>query len=195
MLSLVQPPTMLKTRGTRMLVSLLIAQYVFALFLPPVAGILFNAGSPDQAVHVAFMFYKGPELPSEIFGDLVAVPSIQSSLSAMSYYDVTVFGGPGGDYGYGQQNAGSALIEKEEFKAALEHYQNYTTTFAEHIVSAWMIVTPVTTSQIDAGKARGGNIIGGTRAHGSIAFSDTYTQGMTELPDDVKRGRRLLMKQ
>lgn len=58
--------------------------------------------------------------------------------------------------------------------------------------------TPVLESQIEAGRKRGGNVIFGDKGLGSYSAVQVQMQlaaGVTEVPEEMERRRRLFFKQ
>ncbi|KAJ7827450.1 FAD-binding domain-containing protein [Mycena leptocephala] len=96
--------------------------------------------------YIAVMFYNGPKLPSEIFGDFLSIPAISSQLGPLSYFDMAGILG-------------------------LERHFNMTT----------LGITPIPDSQVQAGRAKGGNIINPPRGgFAAIQLGETFKAGIDE---------------
>ncbi|KAJ7765664.1 hypothetical protein B0H16DRAFT_1794651 [Mycena metata] len=149
------------------------------------------------SLYGALLFYTGPELPTAIFGDFLAIPAVSSQLGPLSYLEVAETLGLGNDRGYVQHFGASALIGDEPlFFNAFNHWSNFSATFADSFNDTTLAFTPIPDSQIQAGRARGGNIIGAP--HGQFAavqFSQQLRAGLQELPPVLQDGVDLLFEQ
>ncbi|KAJ7507214.1 hypothetical protein B0H11DRAFT_1970759 [Mycena galericulata] len=121
-------------------------------------------------IYLVCPFYNGTELPEDIFGDFLSIPAASSQLGPLSYFDVAGTLGLGNDRGYVQHFGASALVGDEDF--CKENFNTTTLAF-----------TPIPDSQIQAGRAQGGNII--NPPSGSFAA----------IPPNVKQGIDILFEQ
>ncbi|KAF7366687.1 FAD-binding protein [Mycena sanguinolenta] len=142
-------------------------------------------------------FYNGPNLPEDIFGDFLAIPNILSTLGPMSYFDVAGTLGLGDDRGYVQHFGASALVGDEAlFQDAFVHWQNFSEFYKDNFNSTTLAFTPIPDSQIQAGRAKGGNIIdapGGRFA--AVQIYEQFKAGLTDIPPDVITGIDSLFEQ
>ncbi|KAJ6463919.1 hypothetical protein C8R45DRAFT_1024606 [Mycena sanguinolenta] len=148
--------------------------------------------------YVVTPFYNGPNLPEDIFGDFLAIPNVLSTLGPMSYFDVAGTLGLGDDRGYVQHFGASALVgdDNGQFLDAFTHWQNFSQVYKDNFNSTTLAFTPIPDSQIQAGRAKGGNII--DAPGGGFAAVQIYQQfkaGLTDIPPDVRSGIDLLFEQ
>ncbi|KAJ7756946.1 FAD-binding domain-containing protein [Mycena metata] len=148
-------------------------------------------------VYLVTPFYNGPELPADIFGDFLSIPAVSSTLGPMSYYDVSETLGLGDDRGSVQHFGASALVGNEDlFLEAFKHWSNLTTALLDNFAMTTLAFTPIPDSQIQAGRARGGNSI--NPPSGGFAAVQIYEQlaaGIDDIPPDVQRGADILFTQ
>ncbi|KAJ7184626.1 FAD-binding domain-containing protein [Mycena filopes] len=158
-----------------------------------------NAMVEDQmvSISIAFIFYNGPELPTAIFGDFLAIPSLSSELGPLSYFDVAATLGSQSDRGYVQHYGASALVGDEDlYLDAYNHWSNFSATFFDNFNETSLAFTPIPESQIQAGRARGGNII--NAPHGQFAAIQLDQQlrtGIQEISPVLQSGIDLLFAQ
>ncbi|KAJ7912990.1 hypothetical protein B0H13DRAFT_2471940 [Mycena leptocephala] len=90
-----------------------------------------------------YLFYNGPNLPKNIFGDFLSIPNTSTSLSPLSYYDISnLISGAG--RGNGQQFGASSWIGDEAtFLQGYNHLINFTRTFEEDLLASYMIISPI----------------------------------------------------
>ncbi|KAJ7765673.1 FAD-binding domain-containing protein [Mycena metata] len=149
------------------------------------------------SLYEAFFFYNGPELPTPIFGDFLSIPATSSQLGPLSYLEVAETLGLENDRGYVQHFGASALVGDEPLLFnVFNHWSNFSATFVDSFNVTTLAFTPIPDSQIQAGRARGGNIIGAP--HGQFAavqFSQQLRAGLQELPPVLQDGLNLLFEQ
>ncbi|KAJ7151460.1 hypothetical protein C8R43DRAFT_1088002 [Mycena crocata] len=103
-------------------------------------------------VYLAVLLYNGPNLPTELFGDFLSIPSMASQLGPLSYFDIS---GLLEDRGRIQHFGASALVGEDHlFLDAFTHWTNFTTAFQDNLYSTTLAFTPIPDSQI---QAKGGN--------------------------------------
>jgi len=148
-------------------------------------------------IYLVTPFYNGPNLPEDIFGDFLSIPSVTSTLGPMSYFDVAGTLGLGDGRGYVQHFGASALVGDEAlFLDAYHHWTNFSMVYKDNFNTTTLAFTPIPDSQIQAGRAKGGNII--SASSGGFAAVQIYEQlkaGIDEIPPDVKQGIDLLFEQ
>lgn len=154
------------------------------------AGVINTIGSVN-------VFYNGTELPTSIFGELLAIPAISKTLGPLSYYDIASTLPAGGDRGNGQHYGASALNSDEMlYLDAFSHWMNFTQTFTNDFSMTVLAFTPVLDPQIQAGRARGGNAIsppdGG---YAAVQIAEQFPVGVTEISANVEQGIQLLFDQ
>ncbi|KAJ7932786.1 FAD-binding domain-containing protein [Mycena leptocephala] len=147
--------------------------------------------------YIAVMFYSGPELPSEIFGDFLSIPAISSQLGPLSYFDMAGILGLESDRGFVQHYGASALVGDDDlFLDAFTHWTNFSTTFKDNFNMTTLGITPIPDSQVQAGRAKGGNIISPPRGgFAAIQLGETFKAGIDDTPPVVQRGLDLLFEQ
>ncbi|KAF7353925.1 FAD-binding protein [Mycena venus] len=145
----------------------------------------------------AFMFYNGTELPANIFGDFLSIPAISSKLGPASYLDVTATLGLENERGYVQHFGASALVGEEDlFLDAFEHLKNFTMAFKDQFNVTSLAFTPIPDSQIQAGHAKGRNIINAPRGgFSAVQIMQTLKSGVRDITSDLQRGIDLLFEQ
>ncbi|KAJ7852285.1 FAD-binding domain-containing protein [Mycena leptocephala] len=142
-------------------------------------------------------FYNGPELPADIFGEFLSIPAVSSQLGPMSYFDVSGILGLADGRGYVQHFGASALVGDEHlFLDAFNHWTNFSTVFKDNFNTTTLAFTPIPDSQIQAGRAKGGNIInppsGGFSA---VQIYQQFKTGIDDIPPDVQKGIDVLFEQ
>nr|GAT44398.1 FAD-binding protein [Mycena chlorophos] len=138
-------------------------------------------------MYYLWAFYKGSELPTEIFGDFLSIPSAFSQLGPLSYLDVALTLGLAGERGFVQHFGASSLVGDESlYLDAFYHWNNFTVAHLEYFNMTTLAFTPIPQTQIDAGRAKGGNIIGAPRGQfAAVQIYETFNAGITEIPADI----------
>ncbi|KAJ7672612.1 FAD-binding domain-containing protein [Mycena polygramma] len=148
-------------------------------------------------VYLVTPFYNGPELPTDIFGDFLSIPAVVSQLGPLSYYGVAETLGLGDDRGYVQHFGASALVGDEDlFLDAFNHWSNFSAVYKDNFNTTTLAFTPIPDSQIQAGRARGGNII--NPPSGGFAAVQIYEQfktGVEDIPPNVQDAIDVLFEQ
>ncbi|KAJ7151916.1 hypothetical protein C8R43DRAFT_1067457 [Mycena crocata] len=174
------------------------ARYVREVTDPKAALIVLmntqNLTAPDS--NIIYLFYKGANLPSSIFGDFLSIPSASQSLSALSYYEISNLI-PGDARGNGNQFGASSWVGDEAtFLNGYNHLINFTRTFEAELLASYMIISPIPRSQWTANTAGGANAIGDPGvAYAAINFNLIYPAGVTTIPKRVNDGFKLLLSQ
>ncbi|RDB16602.1 hypothetical protein Hypma_002803 [Hypsizygus marmoreus] len=147
--------------------------------------------------HLVTLFYRGPSLPLDIYGDFLSIPFTSQSLGPASYSDAVNALGPGADRGFGQNFGGSAIAgPTSRYLDALNHFKNYSSIFQDELDHTLMAFTPILQSQINAGRTRGRNAIDPPDGpYAAVVFQDQYKQGVARISQELQDGRKLLFKQ
>ncbi|KAF7297488.1 FAD-binding domain-containing protein [Mycena indigotica] len=175
-----------------------------------------------QQVCVLFMFYRGTSLPQSIFGDFLAIPSLQQSLTPLTWTQILPQTDPpqfvSSARGFVQHVSSSALTLPPASSGpaapadpagdalvqdALTHYLNYTATFINAksksgMGNAALTLTPVLASQLAAGRAKGGNVmVSPDLKHPflMVQLSEQFLPGVSDIPPFVQAGMDLFLKQ
>ncbi|KAJ6591056.1 FAD-binding domain-containing protein [Mycena vulgaris] len=148
-------------------------------------------------LYLVNLFYNGPELPPDIFGDFLSIPAMNSQLGPLSYFDVAGTLGLGDDRGFVQHFGASALVGDDElFLDAFNHWTDFSMAFNDSFNTTTLAFTPIPDSQIQAGRAKGGNIInppsGGFAA---VQIYETFNSGIDDVPPNVQIGIDMLFDQ
>ncbi|KAF8186495.1 hypothetical protein K438DRAFT_1723174 [Mycena galopus ATCC 62051] len=145
--------------------------------------------------NLVYLFYKGASLPDDIFGDFLSIPNTATSLSPLSYYDISNLIA-GSARGNGQQFGASSWVGDETtFLNGYNHLINFTRTFKTELSASYMIISPIPRSQWAATKS-GVNAIGDPGvAYATINFNLIYPTGVTVMPENVDTGFKLLLSQ
>ncbi|KAJ7867774.1 FAD-binding domain-containing protein [Mycena olivaceomarginata] len=138
--------------------------------------------------NVIYLFYKGTSLPTTIFGAFLSIPSTSTSLSPLSYYDISNLIS-GSARGNGQQFGASSWVGDEAtFLHGYNQLSTFTQTFKTELLASYMIISPIPRSQWAATQS-GPNAIGDPGvAYAAINFNLIYPPGVTTIPDDVNAG-------
>ncbi|KAF7359040.1 FAD-binding protein [Mycena sanguinolenta] len=152
--------------------------------------------------YIAVMFYRGSELPMDIFGDFLAIPTISSSLSSplgpKSYVDVMATLGLESERGFVQRFGASALDgnEVDKFLDAFNHWTNFTMSFTDVFNLTTLAFTPIPESQVQAGRNKGGNIINPSRGgFAAVQLAEQFNAGIEDVSPAVQNGIDLLFEQ
>lgn len=162
-----------------------------------VSMIYIVVGEDLVPVYLVVLFYNGPNLPMDIFGDFLSIPSVSSDLGPRSYFDVAGILGLGNERGFVHHFGASALVGEENlFLDAFNHWTNFSMAYKDNFNTTTLAFTPIPDSQIQAGRAKGGNIInapGGGFA--AVQIYQEFKTGISDIPADVKVGIDRLFKQ
>lgn len=149
-------------------------------------------------LHLLVLFYEGTSLPMDIFGEFLSIPATSTTLGPMSFSDVQNVLAADVN-GNGQIFGASALVGDEQlFLDALTHWTNFSLAFKDNPALSTVILafTPIPQSQIDAGRAKGGNAIDPPDgAYAAVQMEKTFFPGVTRVPEDVEQGGQLLFQQ
>ncbi|KAG6826986.1 hypothetical protein H0H92_013648 [Tricholoma furcatifolium] len=109
-------------------------------------------------------FYNGSStLPESVFGDFLAIPTVETALSPLSYYDAAnLIGDPGEGLQMVELFGASVLAGSNDTTPYQNIYSLWATVcenFKDEIGGTTLSWTHVPQTQIDAGRARGGNAI------------------------------------
>ncbi|KAJ6532965.1 FAD-binding domain-containing protein [Mycena capillaripes] len=136
-----------------------------------------------------YLFYSGPSLPKSIFGSFLSIPSTSTTLSPLSYYDISALIS-GAGRGNGQQFGASSWVGDETtFLKGYNNLINFTRTFEADLLASYMIISPIPRSQWTATKSRSPNAIGDPGvAYAAINFNLIYPAGVTSVPSASTQG-------
>ncbi|KAF7297505.1 FAD-binding domain-containing protein [Mycena indigotica] len=161
-----------------------------------------------QQVCVLFLFYHGTALPQSIFGDFLTVPAITKELSPLSWTQILPAQDPpdfvSSNRGFVQHFSASAVVPQDNLVLdALSHFQNFSSTFLHNGTQSGMnttsfVLTPILTTQIAAGHAKGGNVMVSPSLKGpylNVQRSEQFDAGITDIPQFVQDGMNLYIKQ
>lgn len=144
-----------------------------------------------------YVFYQGPSLPDSIFGSFLSIPSTASSLSPLSYHEMSNLipasaGGNGAQFG-----ASSWVGDEDIFLNGLDHQVNFTRTFESELARSLLVISPIPLQQWTAApESRGLNAIGNPGvSYPAINYELVYPPGVTTRPVNVDAGFKLLISQ
>ncbi|KAJ6595833.1 FAD-binding domain-containing protein [Mycena vulgaris] len=144
-------------------------------------------------------FYNGASLPNSSFGEFFAIPSIQTNLTALSYYDISyLLGDPGAPVSLVEQFGASVLEGSDDVTPYRQIFSLYSTLcdqFKHELGGTTLSWTVVMDSQIQAGRAKGGNAI--NAPHGGfymIQFSMSLPEGPKTLSPALSAARQTFFK-
>ncbi|KAJ7310616.1 hypothetical protein DFH08DRAFT_1046344 [Mycena albidolilacea] len=157
----------------------------------------------------AAMFYRGSELPAHIFGHFLSIPAAPCSpldptvcspppLGPLSYFDVMTTLGSQNERGFVQRYGASALdgADEDAYLAAFEHWSNFSAAFKDELSMTTLGFTPIPESQVQAGRAKGGNIIAPPRGGwAAVQLAEQFKAGVADVSPRVQRGIDLLFEQ
>ncbi|KAJ6492159.1 FAD-binding domain-containing protein [Mycena sanguinolenta] len=157
----------------------------------PNAGLIVLMNTIDLTAadaNVIYLFYNGTSLPTAIFGDFLSIPSTSTSLSPLSYYDISNLIS-GSARGNGQQFGASSWVGDEAtFLHGYNQLSAFTQAFETELLASYMIISPIPRSQWAATQS-GPNAIGDPGvAYAAINFNLIYPPGVTTIPNDVNAG-------
>jgi hypothetical protein len=157
------------------------------------------ANTVDTVVQ-ANIFYNGPSLPPNIFGDFLSIPASNKSLSRLSYADIVANTFPtnddhGSTYLYGSSTRKGG--DEKSFVDALNFNFNFTQSLKRDLAWTALTFTPIPDSQIKAGRARGGNAIDAplTGGYAVMQIMQTLPVGVVDVPPAVAKGKQQLLNQ
>ncbi|KAF9524908.1 hypothetical protein CPB83DRAFT_860445 [Crepidotus variabilis] len=149
-------------------------------------------------MHILTLFYHGTSLPSNIFGDFLAIPSVTKQLGAVSYIDAQNILGNGGDRGYGQLFGASVLqggAGLDQYQAAFRLWSNYTSTVRSNSYATVLAFTPIQVSQIQAGRDKGGNLMDPPLSnYAAVQIQTQMTKGLKD-SSGIQGPRQQLFKE
>ncbi|KAK7435351.1 hypothetical protein VKT23_019702 [Stygiomarasmius scandens] len=158
-----------------------------------------DADNQETVVGTTWLFYNGTgtDLPENIFGEFLAIPSLATNLSSLSYLDVALILAGSSTPGQGTVWGATALAGGEDdlYLDTLRHWTNFSASFASDLTVSSLAFTPVPLSQIEYGRERGGNAIDpplvGYNAilNGNILPPGVITAG------DIQQGMKLFLEQ
>ncbi|KAJ7815742.1 hypothetical protein B0H14DRAFT_2846589 [Mycena olivaceomarginata] len=164
----------------------------------------------EELSSLAAMFYRGSELPAHIFGHFLSIPAAPCSpldptvcsppppLGPMSYLDVMATLGSGNERGFAQRYGASALdgADEDAYLAAFERWSNFSAAFKDELSMTTLGFTPIPESQVQAGRAKGGNIIAPPRGGwAAVQLGKQFKAGVADVSPRVQRGIDLLFEQ
>lgn len=161
-------------------------------------GTFFNNGTTTSFI-MANLFYEGTSLPQSVFGELLSIPAVSTSLAPLSYFEVAnyIVDLP---QTQGHLFGASALDGSAEqpYLDAYAHYLEFTESVktSPSVESALIAFTPVLASQIQAGRLKGRNAIDPplTPYH-AVQFEVNFSPGIQTVPQDVEAARQLWFTQ
>jgi len=155
--------------------------------------------APDSYLRLAGvdMFYNGPDLPSSIFGEILNITGAAPSLGPLSYLDITNVLPLGNERGSGQFFGSGAQAGNETlYVNLLNNWLNFTNHFQSEMALSVLAWTPVPQSQINAGKARGGNAMSPSDgSYSAIQIAQQFLPGVSSVSQGLLNGLDLLFQQ
>ncbi|KAF9069819.1 FAD-binding domain-containing protein [Rhodocollybia butyracea] len=140
-------------------------------------------------------------LPSSIFGELLSIPASSTNITQLSYLGVFNTNPAGNASGSGEMFGAGVFSSAENTQVYLDaraHWDNFTQAVSgtgAYLFTS-LIFTPIPSSQIEAGRARGGNAIeaplGGYVA---LNLGDTLTVGVAQPPPEGDEAKLLFLNQ
>ncbi|KAJ7683029.1 FAD-binding domain-containing protein [Mycena rosella] len=133
---------------------------------PKAAFLLYFVNSFSDGLITPFIilnaFYEGTSLPNSSFGEFLAIPSIQTNLTALSYHDISNIIADQGPPPVVELYGASVLQGSDDvvpYREIFALYTQFCQTAKDEVALTTLAFTPVMDSQIKAGRARGGNAI------------------------------------
>jgi len=176
-----------------------LAHYALNVNDPKAAMLLYfyNAYANNTITPLIVMnaFYNGPGLPQEVFGEFQAIPTIQTVLSPLSYYDAAnLIGDPGAATPLVELFGASVLEGSNNTQPYRDIYSQYAglcENFKGDLGTTTLSFTAVPNSQIMAGRARGGNAIDAPRGgFHMIQFSMSLPAGVQSINPALDAARQ-----
>jgi hypothetical protein len=165
---------------------------------PPGLIVLMNTINVTAVdANIIYLFYQGASLPNSIFGSFLFIPSTASSLSPLSYFDISNLIAGNGRGNGNQFGASSWVGDETTFLNGFNHLINFTRTFESQLLASYIIISPIPLQQWTAApESRGPNAIGNPGvSYAAINFDLIYPTGVTTRPADVDAGFKFLLSQ
>jgi hypothetical protein len=151
-------------------------------------------GTEVVGEHFSTLLYHGTSLPPGIFDDFLAIPSVVSQLSSLTYLEALDLGDRGEERGSGAEMGASAVSGGvEEYINAYRAWSEFSTdpTVIPSISLAVLALTPISQFQISIGRARGSNIFDPPLVnYAAIDFQATAPPGETKFSPQVEAARQ-----
>ncbi|KAF8961743.1 hypothetical protein BDZ97DRAFT_1827773 [Flammula alnicola] len=144
-------------------------------------------------------FFQGPSLPQSIYGEFLSIPTVQTALSPLSYYDAAnLIGDPGAATPLVELFGASVLEGSNNTQPYRDIYALYAElceNFKGELGGTTLSFTAVPNSQIVAGRARGGNAIDAPRGgFNMIQFSLSLPLGAQNTSAGLEQARQNFFK-
>ncbi|KAG6901265.1 hypothetical protein C0995_014383 [Termitomyces sp. Mi166 len=144
-------------------------------------------------------FYNGDSLPETVYGEFLSIPAVQKNLSRLSYYDVAnLIGDPGAVTPLVELFGASVLEGSNNTQSYRDIYSLYATlceNFKGELGGTTLSFTPVSNSQILAGRTRGGNAIDAPRGgFHMIQFSMSLPVGAQNVSVGLETARQTFFR-
>ncbi|KAF8900716.1 hypothetical protein CPB84DRAFT_1680358 [Gymnopilus junonius] len=152
-------------------------------------------GTVISPSHILTLFYNGTSLPQNIFGDFLSIPSTFTQLGAMSYVEANSILGSGGTRGFGQLFGASAFNGSvDQYMNAFSQWNKYTSTISGALSGTVLAFTPIQKSQIQAGRARGSNIMDPPLTnYAAVQIQSQFAAGLLDISPAVEAARQTLL--
>jgi hypothetical protein len=139
-------------------------------------------------------FYEGTSLPQSVYGEFLSIPTVQTALSPLSYYDAAnLIGDPGAATPLVELFGASVLEGSNNTQPYSDIYALYAElceNFKGELGGTTLSFTAVPNSQIVAGRARGGNAIDAPRGgFNMIQFSLSLPLGAQNTSAGLEQAR------
>ncbi|KAG6909194.1 hypothetical protein DXG01_001708 [Tephrocybe rancida] len=180
-----------------------LAHYALKVDDPKAAMLLyfFNgfANNTISPLIVLNAFYNGNSLPQSVFGEFQSIPTVQTALSPLSYYDAAnLIGDPGAATPLVELFGASVLEGSNDIQPYRNIYSLYNElcdNFKGELGGTTLSFTAVPNSQIVAGRARGGNAIDAPRGgFHMIQFSMSLPEGAQNTSPALEIARQNFFK-
>jgi len=147
-------------------------------------------------MHTVAAFYRGSELPREVFGEFLDIPSISNNLSPVSYFEAAEMFGTGESHEFGERFSGSSFIGGvEKYIEAYNDWRRFSFETAHLLSSSVYAITPVLTHQIEEARKKGGNAINASGpSYASVHWHNVFLAGHPQVPPKVEHNLQWLMK-
>ncbi|KAF9069630.1 FAD-binding domain-containing protein, partial [Rhodocollybia butyracea] len=152
------------------------------------------------------LFYNATDtnmttLPPSIFGEFLLIPASTSNITQLSYLEVLNTTPAGNNSGSGETFGAGVFSSAEDvqmYHDARAHWDNFTQAVAGTGAYFFtnLIFTPIPSSQIEAGRARGGNAIDAPLGgYVALNLGEQLTLGVAQPPAEADDAKLLFLNQ
>ncbi|KAF9441904.1 FAD-binding domain-containing protein [Macrolepiota fuliginosa MF-IS2] len=161
-----------------------------------ILGYVMRNGRPIASHTVAY-FYRGSNLPREVFGDFLDIPSDFQHLAPVSYQEAASIFGSGDYRESGERFSGTSFAGgPEKCLKAYKDFRRFALESTYLVNSTVLALTPIPRHQIQVARNRGGNALDPSlQPYISAHWHTVLLKGQEQIPPKVELGLQWLMRQ